>query len=266
MGIGYEKVAEALETLSKHLPVEGNEGDVSKAESDLDQPEGADIGWPADAKKKMSDEAKSKAMKAKVKKAEDEEDEDEDEDEEMEKMEMNKKYKKSFSDELPEEVQTKIEVSDFLRSLVEHTGESIEDLRLTIAKGDRLHGERYETLEKSVEELHANQAKIGVVLKAICEKIGVIENAPAAPAKAETIVKSADRTFKSGLETEQGEESLFKGLSNNPMIAKSQISTAIIDLVKKGDTEVTDLDLINFETSGFISPAVQGKLKNVFNG
>jgi hypothetical protein len=260
MGITAEQVSKALEEIAPAL-----DGEISKAsESDLDQPEGADMGYPSEAKKPMSDEAKSKMMsKKKAYKAEVEEDE---EDEEEEDMDMDMKAKKSFSDGLSDEVQSKIEVSEFLRSLVEHTGDTIEDLRLTVAKSQRVSGERIETLAKSLDELHANQAKIGIVLKAICEKIGVIENTPhqsKAVTKSEGQEELVDRTFKSALETEN-EEPIFKGLSDNPIMAKSQITNAMLELVKSGNAE--DVDVINFESSGFISPEIQSKLKNHFNG
>lgn len=257
MGITAEQVSKALEEIAPAL---------SKAsENDLDQPEGADMGWPSEAKKPMSDEAKKDKKSKMAKKSEAEYDDEGDEDEEEE---MDMKAKKSFSEGLSDEVQSKIEVSEFLRSLVEHTGDTIEDLRLTVAKSQRASSDRIESVAKSLDELHENQAKIGVVLKAICEKIGVIENAPqeskAVVAKSEGEDMPVERTFKSGLDADEGEEPIFKGLSENPMIAKSQITNAMLELVKSGSAE--DVDLINFESSGFISPEVQSKLKNHFNG
>jgi len=250
-----EDVMKALESLG----VES----VSKAsEEDLDQPEGGEL-EPGSMEGKMSDEAGAPEKK-KVKKAEDEEegsDEDEAEDEKEKLMKM--KAKKSFAEELPEEIETKIDVSDFLKSLVNHTAESIDGLKDVLVKGEELNDQRFTALASTVEDVQQAQAKIGIVLKALCEAVGVIKSSPAREAKAETIAKSdasIERNFKSALETE-GAEKVFKSLSDNPAIAKSQISEAMCGLVRKG--EATDMDVIGFESGGYIRPELIGKLKEI---
>jgi hypothetical protein len=270
MKITSEQVVKALSDLESTL---GGDETVSKAsENDLDQPEGADLGNPA--KDKMSDaaKAKKKAMdadedseKSMKKKGdlkilhEDDEDEDEDEGEEMEM-----KAKKSFEETLPEEIQTKIEVSGFLKSLVDHTAATVDALRETVVKSEMNHEDRYEDLNAIVTDIQKSQAKIGIVLKAVCERIGIIENAPAAVAKSEIVAKSngaAERNFATPNDAEEGK--LFKSLSENPTIAKSQISSALCDLVKKG--EANDLDVIGFESGGYIRPELVSKLKTTLN-
>jgi len=259
MKVSKEQIEKALKSLEAILETDEAAEDVSKAsDGDLDQPEGADLGNPA--KEKMS-------AAAKAKKAAKSEDADmDDEEEEDEEPVMKKKAQKSFAEEMPEEIQTKIDVSEFLKSLVDHTGECIDGLRSYVAKSDMNHEARYEGLNEAVEGLQKSQAKIGIVLKAICEKIGVLESAPAHAPKAETVAKSeaakpAEKTFKSGLEADKGEEKVFKSLSDNPVIAKSQISSAMCDLVKKG--LATDLDVIGFESNNYISPEIAAKLKTV---
>jgi hypothetical protein len=261
--VSQEQVEKALASLEAQL---AEDTVVKASEDDLDQPEGADMGNPA--KDKMSDAAKAKkGVKKGDLKIEHEGDEDEDEGMEMEKKKAYQKAKKSFSDEMPEEVQTKIDVSEFLKSLVDHTGNTIETLRVAVVKSEAHNDARYGQLAEAVEDVQKSQAKIGVVLKAICERIGVISAAPARPAKADTVAKSegaapAARKFDSGLEQE-GQEKVFKSLSDNPQVAKSQMSNALCDLVKKG--EATDLDVIGFESGGYIRPELVGKLKQVLN-
>lgn len=271
-----------------------NLGAISKAsDDDLDQPEGADLGNPE--KNKMSDEAKSKkAQKAfgdeddkeeekkadgdddqeKEEKAfgdeddkEDEKkaDEDEDKKDEDKKPDFDFKSKKSFAKSLPKEVKTKIEVSDFLKSLVDHTGESVDGLRGALAKSHKLTHGRLGELEDAVEAVAKSQQNIGVVLKAICEQIGVISKSAARPAKSTTqqVQKSADRSFKSALNEEGDEQPMFKSLSKDPIIAKSQISNVLCDLVKSGAAK--DLDVINFETSGHVRPELLPQLQEKFN-
>lgn len=253
-----EKALDSLEALAK------------ASEEDLDQPEGADLG--GDAKDKLSDEAKSKkAAKAKKGdlKIEHEGGDVELKEEEEGEEEMEKKYKKakkSFSEDLPEEVQTKIDVSEFLKSLVDHTSEAVDGLAGELAKSQAITKSRLDTLEEGLAEIQESQAKIGIVLKAICDRIGVISKSPARLAKSDMFAKSeatlADREFASGLAGE-AQEKVFKSLSDNPVIAKSQISNALCDLVKSG--HATDLDVIGFESQGYIRPELVTKLKEKLN-
>jgi hypothetical protein len=260
-----EDVEKALMSLEAQL-ASGDETVSKASEDDLDQPEGADMG--NQAKDKMSDAAKAKkAMKKgdlKIEHEDDDEGEDEGEDMELEKKKAYQKAKKSFSDEMPEEIETKIDVSNFLKSLVDHTGNTIDALREYVAKSDIAQGARYEELEMAVSDIQKSQAKIGIVLKAICQQIGVIKAQPAHTGKAQTVVKSeaqTERKFSSGLEGEADEGKLFKSLSETPSIAKSQISNAICELVKKG--EATDMDVIGFESGNYIRPELVTKLKTV---
>lgn len=273
MGVSKEQVVKALADLESGLSDE----QVSKAsEKDLDQPEGADLGNPA--KDKLSSKAPAPGKAAKpVAKSDDgdaddlEGDSDADEKGEKEGKEgkeapMPPVAKKSFAESAPEEIQTKIDVSDFLRSLVDHTGAAIDGLKDQLAKSNAASEDAYAELAGAVEDIQKSQAKIGVVLKAVCERIGVIENAPAAAPKAETIAKSdagkpVEREFQ-GMDS-GAEQPMFKSLNENPVIAKSQISDAICELVRKG--EATDMDVIGFESNSFIRPEVVGKLKTILN-
>lgn len=249
--ITKEQVEKALEELELKKCSDG----------DLDQPEGSDLGG-GHAGNKMSDEAKKKVKVKKSEKSK-KEDEEEDEEEDNDKEEGEEMSEKSFND-LPEEVEAKIDVSDFLKSLVDHTANSIDGIAKVVKSSTEGLNDRYATVLEVVEDVQKSQAKIGIVLKALCEKVGIIENAPAAQPKADQVAKSegnvAERTFKSGLESDKGEK-VFKSLSENPHIAKSQISNAMCDLVKKG--EATDVDVISFESSNFIRPEVVEKLKSV---
>lgn len=268
--ITKEAVAKALDSLESQLDQE--DGVIKASEDDLDQPEGDDMGNPA--KEKMSDAAKSKKMKKGDLKIEHEEDDEEDEDEDED---MKKKYKamgcdkgemmkkKSFAEELPEEVETKIEVSDFLKSLVGHTGSAIDTLAEYVAKSEEANSERYDELTGAVMEIQKSQAKIGVVLKAICERIGVIEAAPARVAKSQVVVKSEGRQFVEGVATNPATDDdakpLFKSLSSNPLVAKSQIGNALCDMVKKGEAD--PMDVIGFESGGQLRPEIVTKLQAV---
>lgn len=261
-----EAVLKALQSLDAEL---GDE--VLKAsDNDLDQPEGADLGNPA--KDKMSAAAKSKDKaeddKPSFIKGDEEGEEEEDESEDKPNpFAKGKAMKKSFTEDMPEEIETKIDVSEFLKSLVKHTGETIDSLTEYVVKSDKHHSGRYGELVGQVNEIQKSQAKIGLVLKAICEQIGVVKSAPARSVKSDTVAKSApvaERKFNSGLESENAtEEKMFKSLSEDPRIAKSQMSETLCDLVKSG--HATDMDVITFESNGFIRPELVGKLKEKLN-
>jgi hypothetical protein len=270
--------------------------ELSKAsEDDLDQPEGADLG--NGAKKKMSDAAKGKKPAAFMKKEDEEEGEEEESEKSMDDSDMSMskkskakkayedadhvdeeethsehkksakamKAKKSFAQDMPDEVQTKIDVSEFLKSLVDHTGSCIDELAGEVSKSENRIAKSHADLSAAVEDVQKSQAKIGIVLKAICQRIGIIENAPARTQKSEAVAKSGgvDRKFSSGLEGDAEAAPVFKSLSKNPGVAKSQISEALCDMVRKGDA--TDMDVIGFETNGFIRPDLMPKLTTALN-
>ncbi len=159
-----DDVMEALANIDKSLAGDN----ISKAsEDDLDEPEGGDLGNPA--KEKMYSAAKAKKAKAPAAmcKAEDEEEEHEEDHEEEEPKEkkknpFEKKMKKSFNEDLPEEIETKIDVSDFLKSLVDHTAASVDGLRDYVAKSDRNTNARYENVAQAVGEIQKSQAMIGL--------------------------------------------------------------------------------------------------------
>jgi flagellar hook-basal body complex protein FliE len=269
MKITKDDVTSALDSFEKSYGET-----VSKAsEQGLEQPEGADMGAPGE---KMSDAAKAKKgamMPPPMKKGHEEPDADDeggesdhDEDDKPAFMKTKKAHKaqKSFAEDMPEEIQTKIDVSEFLKSLVDHTGECIDDLAKSVAKSEARISGQHGALVEAVEDIQKSQAKIGIVLKAICQRIGIIENAPAKSAKAETVAKSgaADRKFSSGLEGES-QEPMFKSLSQNPTVAKSQLSGVLCDMVRKGEADA--MDVIGFETNGFIRPELMPKLKTALN-
>jgi hypothetical protein len=248
MGIKKEEIVKALKELEDVLTPE-QAADVDKSsqsEPFLDNAEGDDLDG-GHMSNKMSDSAKEGSGKEGQKK-------------------MKKDGKKSFRDDLSEEVETKVEVSDFLKSLVNTTGDAIDNLRESLTKSQGANDGRFSELAEAVEDIQKSQAKLGVVLKAICEQIGVIGNEPASKPKAEqTVAKSgvAERKFENP--TEDGEQSgkMFKSLSDNPLIAKSQISEALCELVRKG--EAADTDVIGFESGGYINPTLVSKLKEKLN-
>lgn len=286
MGIKREDVSNALAALEGHLP----ETEVSKAEKsddDLGEANGAATAKDGGSLKAEGDDMnkkhgntkgkgfESRKSLAKAKKdeeedeGEEEEGDDEEEEEKEEKSMVNKSVPKDYMSGLNNEVITKIDVSNFLRSLVDHTADSVDNLRDFVVKSDMVHESRYEELMTSVEEIQKSQANIGIVLRAVCERIGVIENQPARMAKSVTAesqvkksVQAVDRSMPNhdpALEGE-GEQGMFKSLQGKaPHVAKAMVSDAICELVKKG--EAKDVDVINFETFGHITPELEPKLR-----
>lgn len=181
-----------------------------------------------------------------------------------------------FNKSLPPAVETKVEVSDFLKSLVDHNAGCMDKLRDCVLKSEMAAEDRMEEVMEAVEEMQKSLGNVGIVLKAICERIGIVENAPANVAKSQTSadqsqpvaksVTTTDRQFadpNGGSEAGQADEGgMFKSLVGKPAsIQKSSIAVAIMDLVKKG--EAADTDVINFETYNYITPELDSKLRSV---
>lgn len=181
-------------------------------------------------------------------------------------MKSQREQPEDFNKSLPPEVETKVEVSDFLKSLVDHNAGCMDNLRDAVVKGELAAEDRSEELVEAVEGLQKSMGDIGTVLKAICERIGVIENEPAGVVKSQTSVPTADRTFTdphAGAEAATTDEGgMFKSLVGKPeTIQKSTIASAMMDLVKKGELE--DTEVINFETYNYLTPEADSKLRAI---
>jgi hypothetical protein len=174
-----------------------------------------------------------------------------------------------FGAGLPGEIETKVDVSSFLKSLVDHSAHSHDQLRDFVVKSDMANDARFSDVNEAIADISKSQANIGIVLKAICERIGVMENQPGV-AKSQTaavIAKSepVERTF-AGANPDQPAEPegrIAKALHGKPAnVAKSMVSDQLCELVRKG--EASDLDVINFETYNHISPELETKLAKAF--
>ena len=174
-----------------------------------------------------------------------------------------KSMPEDFFEQLPEEVETKVEVSSFLKSLVDHTADRVDGLKEFVVKSDEASEVRAEEIQEGVQDLQKSLQNIAIVLKAVCERIGILENEPEAQ-KSVTNEGDGERTFqKSGAE-EEGSDAVYKSLNGKaPEVQKSMISSAMIDLVQKG--KLSDLDVVNFETYGQVSPEADVLLRGVLN-
>jgi len=174
-----------------------------------------------------------------------------------------KKSVESFTDDLPEEVETKVEVSSFLKALVDHTADRFDGLRDYVAKSDEAMEVRSEEIQEGVEDVQKSLQNIAIVLKAVCERIGILENEPESQ-KSVTRGNDGERNFHKSVSAEEGSEAVYKSLNGKaPGVQKSMISTAMIDLVQKG--RLSDLDVVNFETYGHVSPEADVLLRGILN-
>lgn len=272
MGITQEQVEKAFDVVMEGKTLlEEEDAFLKSSEKDIDNPEGALMDEPKhSAGKKMSDLANddggsnsstttndaNKKLKKKSPKTEKGE------------SEMDELNKGAFAQAALDnpEIEAKIEVSNFLKSLFDKVGDHMDSMADVFAKSVEQQGQYTASLEEQVADLQKSNAQMGIVLKAICENLRIIEDQPARQPKAETMSKAgyAERDFQAPqVDTvEQGNEPIFKGLNANPVIAKSQISQAMTDLVIKG--EMKDVDLISFESGGFVSPEDSQKLQKFF--
>lgn len=257
MQITKDDVAKALGRLESGL----NKGGEPSDKEDLNSANGAADGGSGDGKdlsapgSDMNDEygnkkkkGKDGAMKSQVETPED------------------------FNKSLPPAVETKVEVSDFLKSLVDHNAGCMDSLRDSVVKSDMAAEDRMEEVMEAIEGIQKSQGNIGVVLKAICERIGVIENQPAvAKSTRATDAAAGQPVAKSFVDPAAGAEApvapeagqgMFKSLVGKaPQIQKAAIAESICELVKKG--EAADTDVINFETYSYITPELDLKLRSV---
>lgn len=265
MALNREEVAKALEALEgeQTQPTE-----TEAVEKGFSKPEGAQSEMKAESGKPMSDEAeasqdeegkKGKKTKkseepvvVKAKKEEAEEEEEEEEDEEEEDGEESEKSLPAFTEGLPEEVEAKIDVSDFLKSLTLHVGDCIDTLSDYVKKSEKSSEGRMETIEKSLEQVAENFKNVGIVLKGIVDAIGLVENSAVRAPKSVITKSDVAERFDSN--------EIMSGISQDPTIAKGQISGRLLDLAKAG--KVRDLDIINFEQTGYLAPETLAQLKN----
>lgn len=175
-----------------------------------------------------------------------------------------------FHKSLPAEVETKVDVSEFLKSLIDHNAQCLNGLRDYVVKGSLDSEDRHQELADSVGSITKSLSNVGLVLKAICERIGIIENKAEgrkSMTSASDVNKSVDRPFAnpntaSEADPASGGEAVYKSLAGkSPHIQKSMISEALCDLVRKG--EAKDTDVINFETYSYLTPELDSKLRAV---
>jgi len=267
MQVTKEDVTNALSSLG-NVPAAGGEGtDVSKSgdgsptstpgvstNGDLNSANGAATGGGDDGSlgapgSDMSD----KAGKGKV------------------KPEANKSTPPpEFQQGLPSEVETKVEVSEFLKSLVDHTATQINGLRDFVVKSDAAFEARTEDILDSFAGLEKSMANIGVVLKAVCERIGIIENQPqmakSQTAEGQPAGQPVQRTFEApqGDTAAAPQGAFYKSLEGkSPDEVRKSISNSMIELVKKGELE--DTDVINFDTYNYVSAEADTKLRAMLN-
>lgn len=273
-----EKALEALDgSLENVVKGESGVGEMGDGQGAATKP--GDLKTPGeDMNKKAGVTAgATKKSEAPVAKSDDEDadDEGDDEGDEGDGSEKPAPFQKKsmpadFFDGVPSEVTTKVDVSRFLRSLVDHTADSMDTLRDYVVKSDLANESRVEQVEQSLKAIQKSLGNVGIVLKAVCEKLGVIEAQPARMAKSQSAagatapvqVAQRDGTNHDPALQSEDQGGMFKSLAGkSPHVAKAMVSEAICDLVKKG--EAKDTDVINFETYGVVPPALEPKLRSV---
>jgi len=255
--IDREDVRAALKSLNYLSDDEVSKGDGVPTDGDLNSANGAANGGGDGSLKAPGDDMCDKyGNKKRKEKA----------------MKSERQAPDDFRKGLPPEVEAKIEVSDFLKSLTDHNAARIDALRDFMVKSDMAVDDRHEELTDAVDGLQKSMGDIGVVLKALCERIGVLENTPATVAKSETAIQNvaksevATRQFADPNATAEATgnegQGIYKSLVGKPPVTqKSMISEAMCDLVRKGDA--VPEDVINFETYNYVPPELDSKLRAV---
>lgn len=264
-------VSAALAALEERLEKSSKE--------DLDNPEGADLDAGTHAGEKLSDHAEedegasgaAKKSPKPVKKGQDGADKTGEQQNPDEDTEMGTEVK-SLNARADAEIKNKIEVSDFLKSLHEGLNDTLEAMGDVIAKSATVYDGRTKSMEEKLDDVMQYQAKLGVVLKAMCEHLGMLGNQPARGPKAVStaVTKSGagtpvERQFadpRAALAAAADKSELFPGLSDNPVVAKAQLVGVALDLAKSGKIEPTDV--INLEMNGHIRPEIVPMIQKAF--
>jgi hypothetical protein len=270
--ITKEQVSEALNTVTKSIQDEGGEkvakgsGSVPQ-DSDLNSGNGAaqdgdnDLKAPGDSMNEKYGNKRGKVAK------------------EGDKG-MKKSLPPEFQSELPSEVKAKVEVSTFLKSLVDHVGDNVDGLRDFVAKSDEASETRHEEINDRIDGLYKSMGHIGVVLKSLCEHVGIISQQPAHEPKSQGAAPAQHAVQKSYAErpsvdpaaqmeaaqpqAEQSGGAIYKSLSGkSPAEVRKSISAAMCELVRKGD--LAETDVINFETFGHVSAEAHARLAGMLN-
>lgn len=295
MGITPEQVEKAFEELEVNLPKENEETNKS-SENDLDNAEGGDLGWGENANPKMSDEANKdggsnkqtedsertppKSAKKSPKASKGDTNMDElvfkatcpkcgDYESGQDKMGTHMKSctgKSMTGYKENEEIQAKIEVSGFLKSISSEVGTCLNSMKDVVEETSKSYNERATSLEEQIADVQQSQAKLGIVLKAICQEMKIVGDSPASDPKATTEINKGgedhnERNFETGAgkEDDGTVQKAFPGLSDNPVLAKGQITNVLVDMVFKG--EISDTAVVAFETSMFIEPELVPKIQ-----
>lgn len=217
-GAAESKKAKKAKKMKKSEPSESDLGDEQDGMS-KDHDEGEQVMGRKEGNKKGSgDAAKSEA-------ADDEE---------------------GFADKLTksEGIQKTLEVSDFLKSLVDTTASAIDEQNEII----KSLVEGREEGDAKLDLIVKSQGAIGVILKSITHRLGIIENSPARAAKSVLQKSDVQERFSEA----EGKE-----------IKKSQVLSTLFDLVKSGDAQ--DIDVIRYEQSNFLRPEVAAKVEARFS-
>jgi len=149
-----------------------------------------------------------------------------------------------------EVIQKSVEVSDFLESLVNQIGESIDPLTKALIKS---HGKT----EKRYEDIATMVGNLSTVVKGLAQELGAIKNSPVRLNKSQTTdAKPLEKTF----EPDATGEKINKAAMGDFTPAK--IADGMFELMKKGECD--PLEITRFETDGTIRPELLEKIKKGF--
>lgn len=188
------------------------------------------------------DEEKIEKEEKKEEKKEEEEDDDDEDDEEEEDAE------KSFYNQLreDEEIETAMEVSDFLDSLVKSIGKHLDGIDGKISKA-----QNFDTV------MAKSFLNLGKVVGAISEKVTSMEK------QIETIATSP--VGRKGVVSQKEIETITKGSTNEGVnITRGDVVEYLVKGVEAG--ELSPIEVTKYETTSQLSPTAVNYLKKAIKG
>lgn len=174
------------------------------------------------------------------------EEDERDEEPEFKSAKSKKKTKKSLADDIleNEEVSKAVDVTPFLKEVVETLSDSHDSLASTVSKSiafSRYQKEFNIGLAKALNEMSN-------VVKGLVAKVDELGKSPAAQRKSDTSAVVIEKSFANG--DAEGKNQLTKG----------QIASKLLSLMEAGDASITEADILRAESTGAVRPNLMEKL------
>jgi len=156
-----------------------------------------------------------------------------------------------------EDVQKALEVSEFLLALTEATSDAIENVHKSVNDSISGQGKVNEVLIKSINSIAKAQSSVIKAMNGIQANITTIVERLDGIERTPTVRKSVSTAPINVVERPLAKS---VGAAEGSNLTKSQICSKMSDMLMKGDTVITPMDILSFESGAALRPEVKSKL------